>query len=132
MPWCSINVEHVVEEIIKFFARVGVSEEIDQESDFTSQLLRELYSILYIHSIQTSPYNPQTDRLVEQFNQTLKSMLQKSTVGEGKDWDRLISYLLFAYKEVLQTLLVFSPFEYYGRNVCGPLAIYVTRDMGSK
>ena len=62
--------------------------------------------------------------LVERFNQTLKVMLCKTAVQEGKDWDLLIPYVLFAYREVPQSSTGFSPFELlYGREVKGPLDI---------
>ncbi len=68
--------------------------------------------------------HPQTDGLVERFNQTLKSMLRKTARSEGKDWDRLIPYVLFAYREVPQASTGFSPFELlYGRTVRGPLDV---------
>ena len=73
---------------------------MDQGSNFTSQLLAELYGLLHVRPIRTTPYHPQTDGLVEQFNQTLKAMLRKAAVQEGKDWDLLIPYVLFAYREV--------------------------------
>ena len=126
IPLKSIDAAHVAEEIIKVFARVGVPEEIltDQGSNFTSQLLAELYRLLHIHPIRTSPYHPQTDGLVERFNQTLKSMLRKAATNEGKDWDKLVPYLLFTYREVPQASTGFSPFELlYGRDVHGPLDI---------
>ena len=41
-----------------------------------------------------------------------------------KNWDKLIPYLIFAYREVPQASTEFSPFELlYGRNVQGPLDI---------
>ena len=45
IPLRSIDAEHIAEELIKVFARVGVPREIltDQGSNFTSQLLAELY-----------------------------------------------------------------------------------------
>ena len=126
IPLRSIDAEHVADELIKLFARVGIPQEIltDQGSNFMSQLLTELYKLLHIHSIRTSPYHPQTDGLVERFNQTLKSMLRKVVTKEGKDWDKLLPYLLFAYREVPQASTGFSPFELlYGRAVRGPLDI---------
>ena len=55
---------------------------------------------------------------------TLKSMLRKAVIKEGKDWDKLIPYLPFAYQEVPQTLTGFSPFELlYRRAVKGPLDV---------
>ena len=80
--------------------------------------------MLHIKPIKTSPYHPQTDGLVERFNQTLKAMLRKAATDEGKDWDKWVPYLLFAYREVPQASTGFSPFELlYGRPVRGPLDI---------
>ena len=65
-----------------------------------------------------------TDGLVERFNQTLKAMLRKAAVEKGKDWDKMIPYLLIAYREVPQASTGFSPFELlYGRAVHGPLDV---------
>eukprot|EP00731_Ephydatia_muelleri_P004053 Em0002g229a len=126
VPLKSIDAESVAEELIKVFARMGVPREIltDQGANFTSQLLAELYRLLQVHPIRTSPYHPQTDGLVERFNQTLKSMLRKTGTDGGKEWDKKIPYLLFAYREVPQASTGFSPFELlYGRDVRGPLDI---------
>ena len=126
VPLRSVDAEHVAEELVKLFTRVGVPAEIltDQGSNFMSQLLREVYRLLHVEPIRTSPYHPQTDGLVERFNQTLKAMLKKAASEDGKDWDRLIPYLLFAYREVPQSSTGFSPFELlYGRQVRGPLDI---------
>ena len=126
VPLRSIEAEKIAEELIRLFARVGIPNEIltDQGSNFTSQLLSELYRLLHVHPIRTSPYHPQTDGLVERFNQTLKLMLRKTAGEEGKDWDKLLPYLLFAYREVPQDSTGFSPYELlYGRSVRGPLDV---------
>ena len=121
----TVDAEHVAEELVTMFTRVGVPREIltDQGTNFTSKLLSELYRLPHVRPIRTSPYHPQTDGLVERFNGTLKSMLRK-TAQEGKDWDKLLPYLLFAYREVPQASTGFSPFQLmYGRHVRGPLDI---------
>ena len=124
VPLRSIDAETITEELMKLFC---IPEEVltDQGSNFTSQLLKEIYSMLHVSPIRTSPYHPQTDGLVEMFNQTLKAMIRKTAVTEGKDWDKLIPYLLFAYQEVPQAASTgLSPFELlYGRTVWGPLDI---------
>ena len=126
IPLKSIDAEHIAEELMKIFARVGIPQEIltDQGSNFQSQLLAELYRLLHVEGLRTSPYHPQTDGLVERFNQTLKAMLKKTAVDEGKDWDKLIPFLLFAYREVPQESTGYSPFELlYGRELRGPLDV---------
>ena len=122
----TIDANQIARALVSFFSRVGLPEEIltDQGTNFTSQLLQEVYRLLRIKPIRTTPYHPQTDGLVERFNQTLKSMLKKTANKEGKNWDELLPYLLFAYREVPQASTGFSPFELvYGRPVRGPLDI---------
>ena len=70
----AFDAAHVAEEIIEVLAQVGVSEEIltDQGSNFTLQFFCRL---LLIHSILTSPYHPQTDRLVKHFNQHIEEYM---------------------------------------------------------
>ncbi|KAL5497407.1 hypothetical protein EMCRGX_G013874 [Ephydatia muelleri] len=114
VPVKAIDAEHIAEELVKIFARVGIPEEIltDQGSNFTSQLLAEMYQLLH------------TDGLVERFNKTLKDMLQKVAADDEANWDKRVPYLLFAYREVPQDSTGFSPFDLlYGRSVRGPLDI---------
>ena len=126
VPMKTIDAASVAEELVTIFSRVGIPREVltDQGTNFTSKLLSELYRMLHIQPIRTTPYHPQTDGLVERFNQTLKMMLRKISGKEGKDWDKLLPYLLFAYREVPQASTGFSPFELlYGHQVCGPLSV---------
>ena len=124
MALWKVDAASVAEQLIQLFSRVGIPREIlsDQGTNFMSQLLRELYNLLNICPIRASPYHPQTDGLVECFNKTLKALLRKLVNKEGRDWDRLLPYVLFAYREVPQSTTGFSPFELlYGREVRGPL-----------
>ncbi|KAL5516790.1 hypothetical protein EMCRGX_G002203 [Ephydatia muelleri] len=126
VPVKAVDAEHIAEELVRIFARVGIPEEMltDQGSNFTSQLLSEIYQLLHVHPIRTSPYHPQTDGLVERFNITLKAMLRKVAAEDELNWDKWLPYLLFAYREVPQDSTGFSPFELlYGRAVRGPLDI---------
>ena len=126
VPLRNMDAEMIAEELVKVFARVGIPRELltDQGTNFQSRLLAEVYCLLNIAGLRTSPYHPQTDGLVERFNQTLKAMLRKCVSEKGKDWDKLVPYLLFAYREVPQESTGFSPFELlYGRDVRGPLDI---------
>ncbi len=61
-----VDTASVAGELLKLFSRVGVPKEIltDQGTNFTSHLLVELYRILHVQPIRTTPYHPQTDGLV--------------------------------------------------------------------
>ena len=90
IPLKDVMAETVAEQLVLLFSRVGIPAEIltDQGTNFMSALLKELYQQLSIASIRTSPYHPQTDGLVERFNQTLKVMLRKFTTADNHDWDK--------------------------------------------
>lgn len=51
----------------------------------------------------TVSYQPETDGLVEQFNQTLKQMLKKFISSKPKHWDKLLPFVQFVYMEVSQS-----------------------------
>jgi len=83
--------------------------------------MKEVSKLLSVRQLVISPYHPICNGLIEKFNGTLKAMLKKVCAEKPKDWDR---YILFAYREVRQESLGFSPFELvYGRSVRGPLLI---------
>ncbi len=125
-PLRSGKAKSVATSLVQLFSRVGFPAEIltDQGTNFMSTLLKQVYQLLGIKSLRTTPYHPQTDGLTERFNQTLKQMLRKFVSETGRDWDQWLPYLLFAYREVPQASTGFSPFELlYGRDVRGPLAL---------
>ncbi len=123
-PLRSITTPKIIHALVQLFSRVGIPEEIltDQGTNFTSRLMGQLNKQLGITAIRTTPYHPQTDGLVERFNQTLKNMLRKFVADTGRDWDKWLPFVLFAYREVPQASTGFAPFELlYGWQVQGPL-----------
>ena len=87
---------------------------------YSASVMREVYRLLSIKHVVSTPYHPQTNGLVEKFNGTLKRLCLERPVG----WDRYLEPALFAYREVKQDTLGFSPFELiYGRTVRGPMSI---------
>lgn len=123
-PLRSIKAKQIANCLLQLFSRVGVAKEIltDCGTNFMSKLLKQVYQLLGVKGIRTTPYHPQTDGLVERYNKTLKHMLRKFVSSTGSVWDQWLAYLLFAYREVPQASTGFSPFELlYGRQVQGPL-----------
>lgn len=94
-----IQVQGVVQALLWFFSQVGIPREIlsDRGATFTSFLLRQLCRLLGIFQLFTTLYHPQTHRLVECMNQTLKDLLCKTT-----GWDKFLYPLLFALRATTQ------------------------------
>ena len=126
VPLKKIDSITIAESLVELFARVGIPKEIlsDRGTQFRSELMTEVNRLLSIKALFTSPYHPSCNGAVERYNGVLKSMLKKLCSDKPKDWDRYIPAVLFAYREIPNDSLKFSPFELlYGRPVRGPLAI---------
>lgn len=83
----------------------------DKGSQFTSQLLKDLTTFLQTKKIFTTPYHPQTDGLVEKFNQTLATMLSAFVSRTEKNWDENLRAVIFSYNTVIQASTGYSPAE---------------------
>ena len=122
----NIDTESVAEALWEMWSRVGIPEEVlsDRGTQFTSGVMAEVYRLLSVKGLRTSPYHAQANGLVERFNGTLKSMLKKLCQERPKEWDRFLPAALFAYREVPQASTGFSPFELlFGRTVRGPMSV---------
>ncbi|XP_076456339.1 uncharacterized protein LOC143290708 [Babylonia areolata] len=121
-----ITTEAVAEPLFNMWSRTGVPSEVltDRGTQFTSNTMQEVYRLLAVRGLTTTPYHAQCNGLVERFNGTLKTMLRCLAQEEPRSWDRWLPALLFAYREVPQESTGYSPFELlYGRTVRGPMQI---------
>ena len=83
----------------------------DRRPAFLSGLMKEVGELLGSHKVNTSANHPQTDGLVERFNNTLTTMLAKTVGLGGHDWDQRFLYVLFAYRASAQQSTQESPFH---------------------
>lgn len=116
--------EDVAKRLMLVFYRHGIPETIlsDQGTNFQSILLSEIYELLDVHKVRTSPYHPQTDGLTERFNRTLQAMLACYVDENQKDWDTFLPTLAFAYNTAVHSTTLMTPFELtYGRRPKVPL-----------
>ena len=116
----------VAEELLNMFSRTGIPKILvsDGGPQFTSSIMEEILSIIGICHKVTSPYHPEANGLCERINGTIKSMLRKLGDDNPNSWDRLLQFVLFAYREVPQETTGFSPFALvYGREARGPVAL---------
>ena len=121
-----IEASSVADALWTFWTRYGVPQEVvsDRGSQFTSQLLREAYSMLGVKGVFVTPYHAMANGLVEKFNACLKSMIRRLCLEKPDTWHLYIDAALFAYREVPQESTGYSPFELlYGRRVRGPLTV---------
>ncbi len=89
-----------------------------------SRTMADLCRLLQVKQLRTTVYHPQTDGLVERFNQTLKQMLRRVAADDKRDWDRMLPYILFCIREVPQASTGFTPFELlFGRQPRGLLDV---------
>ena len=125
IPLKSIEATRVAEALVTMWSRLGIPSEVltDRGTQFTGGVMAEAARLLSLEQHFTTPYHAQCNGLVERFNGTLKTMLRKLAQEKPRTWDRYIPALLFAYREVPQESLGFSPYELlYGRQVRGPMA----------
>ena len=121
-----IESERVAEALLEIYSRVGFPEEVlsDLGTQFTSSLMQEVCRLISVRQLNTSPYHPICNGLVEKFNGSMKQILKRLCAERPKDWDRYLSAVMFSYREVPQQSTGYSPFELlYGRDVQGPMDI---------
>ncbi|KAJ1081475.1 hypothetical protein NDU88_001657 [Pleurodeles waltl] len=126
IPLRTTTAPAVAKALLGIFSRVGFPKEVvsDRGSNFMSAYLKAMWKECGVTYKFTTPYHPQTNGLVERFNKTLKGMIMGLPEKLWRRWDVLLPCLLFAYREVPQKGVGFSPFELlFGHPVRGPLTL---------
>lgn len=92
-------VKILVEEVIPV---IGVPEALlsDRGTNLLSHLMKDVCALLGIDKLNTTAYHPQCDGLTERFNRTLKTMLRKQAAKFGRQWDKYLHGVLWAYRNV--------------------------------
>jgi len=82
----------------EFFFRFSLPDQshFDQGRQFESIVLKEVANLLQIKKPRTTPYHPQSDGLVERFNQTLLGMLFTALGEHPWEWEDHIHQLCYA------------------------------------
>ncbi|KAJ1172354.1 hypothetical protein NDU88_004201 [Pleurodeles waltl] len=126
IPLRSITSPVVGRALMGVFTRMGFPKEVvsDRGTNFISTYMKSLWKECGVTYKFITPYHSQSNGLVERFNRTLKGMIMGLSEPLRRKWDVLLPCLLFAYREVPQKGLGFSPFELiYGHPVRGPLSL---------
>ena len=88
----------------------------DQGSNFESNLIKELCSLVEIEQSRTTSYHPMGNGMVEKFNQTLLNILGTLEDHQKTDWKSFDAPLVHAYYSTRHDSTRFSPhFLMFGR-----------------
>jgi len=71
--------------------------------DHAPECLQDTAFVLDIKQFPTTPVHPLSDGLIKRFNRTLKFMLAKLITNKGRDWDKLLGPVLFAYRTMIHS-----------------------------
>jgi transposase InsO family protein len=95
----------------------------DRGTSFIGGVMRSIYDWLKIKKLNTSAYHPQTNGLVERFNQTLINELSKiyDAKKEDENWSEYISAATYAYNTSIQETIGEMPYVIlFGREPINP------------
>ena len=81
----------------------------DRGTSFTSSIIEELCKILGIQQLQTMPYHPQTNGLVERSHQTIMHMIGKLGEDKKANWPSHLAEIVHAYNATRSAVTGYSP-----------------------
>lgn len=126
IPLSALTAKATCTALLEIFCRTGIPDTIvmDNATNFTSCLTKEFLQRMGASPRFCTPGHPESNGLVERWNQTFKNMLHHVIRENRRDWDRHIPFLLWAYREVPNSTTGVPPFLLmYGRIPKGPLSI---------
>ena len=82
----------------------------DQASEFTGQVILELWDLLGITKIRTLPYHPQTNSTIKRVHQILRRMIAKMDPEKRAKWPSHLGPILIAYNATWSLITGYSPY----------------------
>ena len=125
IPIKCMTANAVAQGMLEIFSRTGVPLRLlfDEGSQFVGKVISKLCENLHVEGIQSTPYHPVGNGVVERMHSTLGAMLTKAA-KQGLNWVGQVPFALFALRSAPNRDSGFSPFELiYGRHVRTPLDI---------
>ena len=110
--------EDVINCLIQVFTQFNFCSELvtDNGSELKSDLLKAVLEKFGIKHMKISAYHPQANP-IERFYRVLKDMTRSVVYKNVYEWDTVLPWILYAYREVPVETLGFSPFELlFGKN----------------
>ena len=117
--------EDVINCLIQVLTQCNFCSELvtDNGSELKSDLLKAVLEKFGIKHMKISAYHPQVNP-IERFHRVLKDMICSVVDKKVYEWDTVLPWILYAYREVPVETLGFSPFELlFGKNLRGMLTL---------
>ena len=108
---CADTVADVLVE--KIILRFGMPLVIysDQGREFEYGLMKSLCALLGCTKTRTAPYHPESDGMIERFNRTCLMMLSMFVNDRRDNWNKLLPYVMHAYRMSVHESTGYSPFH---------------------
>lgn len=109
--------------VTEIICRHGAPKQLltDLGSNFVSKLMMEVYKLLKIQKLQTTPYHPQANGMIERTHRVLKEILSHFVEKDQKEWDRFLPYVVMAYRNMTHSATGETPFYLlHGRDFAFP------------
>ena len=81
----------------------------DRGANFMSSVIEEMCKILGMKKLQTMPYHPQTNGLVERWHQMIMQMIGKLGEDKKADWPSHLAEMAHAYNPTHSAVMGYSP-----------------------
>ena len=80
----------------------------DRGTSITSSIIEELCKFLGVKQLQTMPYHPQTNALVERLHQTIMHIIRKLGGDKKADWPSHLAEIVHAYNAIRSAVTRYS------------------------
>ena len=118
---CADTVADVLVDKIILRFRMPLVIHSDQGKEFENGLMKSLCNLLGCVKTHTAPYHPESDGMVERFNQTCLMMLSMFVNDQRDNWHKLLPFVMHAYQHKRPRIYRVLPLPSYdGRRVCTP------------
>ena len=81
----------------------------DRSAGFMSSIIEELCKILDVKQLWTTPYHPQTNRLVKRLQQMIMHIIGKLGEDKKADWPSHLAEIAYTYNAIQSAVTGYSP-----------------------
>ena len=81
----------------------------DRGASFMSSVIEEMCKILGIKQLQTMPYHPKTNRLLERLHQMIMHMIREAGRRKKANWPSHLAEIVHAYNATQSAVTRYSP-----------------------